>query len=472
MIEYLTKASLAARPDGISTTSPSPYPLHTLLTALARLDSLASLVSTLRSQILTHVITPLARPKSAHQIVIEDSRIQVHPSAAPRSMQDSLNDIAEVLNFVQTHFVSKSSTLSENKAFTDGLRKDSYQLALDQLIIPSLPTRVDDLPIYLNVVLAASERSEDVIKPFYDAQVGEAWGNKRRRAVGEDVRRLIVKDGWRGWEGQLVQREKDVVEIVEEEVEVDGEEEHVNGVDSVVGNGSKSEKPVDHDNVEKDQEKEDVVMGNEQEEGWGFEEKREEALNSQSLREVDEGEGWGFDEAQPAKPPTTTAPVDDVVEEGWAFDDDPTPPAPVEKPPPPPPKPAKPAREAKRLAKKVGKAKIQDDFEWGSESEATQSSLPSPPLPQPPRRTPTPPPAQPMSSVISSAEKADDGWGWDEEEAKPTPVKRQRRRIKVLKEQKRRVSEQYLISKACQDLLDMAQDMLREVVQLENQYVT
>ncbi|KAK4683475.1 hypothetical protein P7C73_g6781, partial [Tremellales sp. Uapishka_1] len=171
--------------------------------------------------------------------------------------------------------------------------------------------------------------------------------------------------------------------------------------------------------------------------GWGFDED-EESKSKDKGGEVDtQDDGWGFDDSTSKAGPSKSDDLANAASpegDGWDFED-----VSMTSTAPPPPivKPAKPAREAKRLGKKVAKVKHDiDEDVWGSGSES-----------QVPKETPK------------------DQWGgWEEpkeEVAKPA-LSPKRLKTKVLKEEKRTVKERYLVSRACDKLLDIAERVLKE----------
>lgn len=323
-----------------------------------------------------------------------------------------------------------------------------------------MPSSLPAVPKWLELIHRALDIEEKhsadefkaIVKPFFEVEAGRAWANQRRCRVAEEARKLIV-GGWGGWEAKEAEREREVTVVVE--VEVDDEVEAASA-------------------IEKEEENPDAF-------GWGFEDdsaaKKEVAETVPSAgaagesddANMDAEDGWGFDESAqagpssprtaPTEPNGRTANSDEGEGDGWDFDDTTAAPAPE------PLKPvlAKPAREAKRLGKKVAKVKAEvEDDPWGSGSESTAPA----------------PVAQPLQQ--DEPEPQHDGWGWEEplqtpaapepatEKAAPVRIKR-----KELKEEKKTIRETFLISRACDKLVDMAERVLREAKDLEStSYVT
>ena len=301
------------------------------------------------------------------------------------------------------------------------------QTTLDKVILPAMPTSLSTVPTWLDLVRSAVEieeaqgKSEEIVKRFFDHTAGEAWANQRRKRIAEEVRRLVL-GGWGGWEAKEAEREKEISMVVE--VEVD-ELEPIESTELA--------KP-----TEKVESKETDAFG------WGFDDSPKAEMKEDPLVE---GDGWDFDDspqAGPSSPRKENNGHNEEAADGWDFDD------PIETPPVEQPKPilAKPAREAKRLGKKVAKVKaVQEDDPWGSGSES-----------------------MPSTSAAPEPETATDGWGWDEPESEPAtapePVKpvvaEEQVKRKVLKEEKRLIRETFLVSRACDKVVDIAERVLRE----------
>lgn len=393
-------------------------------------------------------------------------------SGAPNSSAVVLRDVAASLDFIADHvFPPNNLVATERTKFIASLQLSTSQLILDRLLKSSIPFSLSALPPWLDTLHsavdfeAAFDIAQPVIKPFFETDAGSEWARQRQRKVVEEVRRLITS-GWGGWEAREEQREKEVKVVVEVEVEVDDEME----VDDA------------HKTSQIETAKEGTGGGEGDNFGWGFDDsptastktqipppQPQPASTSEAIEvDVDDGnDGWGFDDAEagPSKPTvqdSPTKPTSDATndaEDGWAFDEDLTP-APVA----PPVVIAKPAREAKKLGKRVAKAKT-EDADSGSESFRTKS--PS----RARNRDPTPPRADPVHAPETAVETADD-WGWNEEPAgKSAPsmssAKSAKPKRKEFREEKRTIKETYLVSRACEKLLDTAERILREARDLE-----
>jgi hypothetical protein len=372
---------------------------------------------------------------SGTQSIVEDSdntRATLRlTSSAQRTPDDILSDLSTLFTFIQSTVFPPIQTISDHRTqFLAGLHSATSELLLSTLIVPSIPVSLDDLPTWLNTIQTAASfestanpdiKSTTPVKSFYENQAGLSWANQRRSQIGEQVRKLIV-DGWAGWEAVSISRDKEISVVVE--VEVD-EEEDVDMDTKAEIAASEPVMALETSSVPAPT-KSAAKADNEEEEGWEFEE-------PVALVQP---------EAGPSSPRRIAT---EDVEDGWAFDDDLSTPAPA----PAPIKVPKPTREAKKLGKKVAKAKTQEqeDQDSGVDSaEASRSNSTS---------TPTPPEAPTPESKASGMD-----WAWDDEPKKEVAKPKAKR--KVLKDEKRVIKEMFLVSKACDTLLELAEQVLRD----------
>jgi hypothetical protein len=362
--------------------------------------------------------------------------------SSERAPNDILADLSTVFTFIQSTAFPPIIAASEARTtFLAGLHSSTSELLLSTLITPSIPASLDDLPTWLDTIQSASDFeataspgdvSTTPVKTFLEDQAGVSWANLRRNQVGEQVRRLIV-DGWAGWEAVSISRDKEISVVVEVEVEVDEEEqadvemgsETVIAPISTQASGTVSVPPP----LDKSA-KTANSTANDEEEGWEFEEPTPPAQS----------------EAGPSSPRRIAT---EDADDGWAFDDDLSAPTPV----PAPIKAPKPTREAKKLGKKVAKAKTQeleqDDQDSGMDSaEISRSNSIASPTPP---KAPSPP----------SKAGGMDWEAWDDEPKKDLQVKPKAKR-KILKDEKRVIKETFLVSKACDTLLELAEHVLRD----------
>jgi centromere/kinetochore protein ZW10 len=363
-------------------------------------------------------------------------------SCDPRRPAEVLSDTSTLLQFAaNTVFPSSTPPIPERESFLSELRHATNTAVLDFVLLPSMPSSVPSVPGWLDLLLQAvdSEASlpgvsgNEVIKPFFESEAGSAWASQRRRSVAEEVRKLIT-GAWGGWEAVEAEREKEITVVVEVEVEEDN-----------LGWGFEDKtkppktKPVEPEPAAKTSDAGEMQV--DEDEGWGFEYGANAGLSSSHQESAMNGDAAG--------------PSEDAETEGdgWDFEiSEPTAPEPVPV--------ARPAREAKRLGRKLAKAKTAEPVEeegWKSESSMKSG----------------------MVAEVTAAEEnagrnsraAADSWGdWTEDVPRAaatntSPVKLKRT---VLKEEKRVIKEHFLVSQACDKLLEFAVRMLQEAQDLHN----
>jgi len=366
--------------------------------------------------------------------------MQLSASSSQRSPSDILSDLSTLFTFFQsTVFPPVAATFEARTQFLAGLHSATSELLLSTLILPSIPGSLDDVPTWLSIIQTAAdfestarpdEHSTYPVKSFLENDAGLSWANLRRYQVGEQVRRLIV-DGWAGWEAVSISRDKEISVVVE--VEVDDDEEEDVDMDTKV----KADAP---DLIPRVEEKSVPPSTST---------KKAEMAEAAGEKEEEEG-GWEFEEPSPttqpeAGPSSPRRIATEDADDGWAFDDDLSTPAPA----PAPIKAPKPTREAKKLGKKVAKAKQeQDDQDSGMDSnEISRTSSVS---------VPTSPRA-PSPNVKAGGM---DWEAWDDEPKKDLVKPKAKR--KVLRDEKRVIKETFLVSKACDTLLELAENVLRD----------
>lgn len=430
--------------------TPSPYQLWYIYKIMDKLGSLQQHLQTLQQRILKDVILPIVDPSSSHfwRVSVNSSdhlsTLRLDVVRDERIPEDVLTDISTILNLVDTKIFPPPPQVAspERERFLSSMRATVYQAVLDHLLIPSLPESLQPVPKWLEMVRKAmdaeSNKGNEVIRPFFETAAGPVWANRRRRKIGEEVRKLVI-GGWEGWEAVEGKREREVVGVVEIEVE-------------------------DVDEVQPTAPPEKLSTPTEVLPTAGQNPSTNLSDRMDVDRPDDDGDGWDFERpiAGPSKPKPATPPIngDASIDDGWAFDD------PVEAAPPPPPAAviAKPAREAKRLGKKVAKSKpVVDDDPWGSDGDSSMNGTGYSVSED--RHTPLAETTSP--SIAAETGEAGDGWGWAEEQKEPprtaTPPKKMK---KVFKEERRKVEERYLVSKACSTLLDIASRALKEAHEL------
>jgi centromere/kinetochore protein ZW10 len=331
-----------------------------------------------------------------------------------------------------------------------------------------IPEWLDLLRQAAQLESTAGGGTEKVIQPFVEGRAGQEWVQSRARAALEDVKQLVL-GGWGGWDGMEVKREREVSVLVEVE-----EDEPTA---TAIGSGKEKTEAVEVDGDE---------------DGWGLDSpiasthpdipalpRKEEGTAADPVVVDAEEDAWGFDDDDKSKSesvstkaraeiPVSTAKADADEPDGWEFDLDSSKPAAAASATT---KPAKPVREAKKLGKKVARAKQAEadamaDADIRVEDEQMPSGMSG------------------MSTPASSSEvhsgQDGDGWGWDEPAAvAPEDVARDTSQGKVVEKQasarrmitrqeKRVVEESYLVSKACEKLLGLVGRCLAESRELES----
>ena len=377
-----------------------------------------------------------------------------------RSPSDILEDISAVLTFVkESVYPAPSSPVLEREGFLSEIQSATFRALLGHVILTAMPSNLSNIPMWLELVQRASKLEDknmsspdsSIIRQFFESEAGTAWANQRRRRITEETRKLVL-GGWGGWEAKEAHREKEVVMVVE--VEIDDED---NDMEMVNASGQQPTTSVNDDGF-----------------GWGFENDKAKATEvADSGMDIDHG--WGFDNEQSSAGPSNprdspkktngnvSASTEDVGD-GWDFED---PIAPASVPEPPKPIiPAKPTREAKRLGRKVAKVtSIVDDDPWGSASESVDD-----------RPNSTMGPSMDAQSHIGGAAPTADDWGgWAGSEKyaktlgpKKVAVKFPKARRKELKEDTRMIKETFLVSRACEKLVDIADRVLQEAQDLSS----
>ncbi|KAK8844568.1 hypothetical protein IAR55_006415 [Kwoniella newhampshirensis] len=455
-----------SRPTYLSSpANASPYPVTDIYAALSRLSLLEEPLRNLRSRILRDIVDPLVTSKWRAECTSMDGLSLMRLEAvSAQSPFEVLDGVSAFLDYVsETVFPSSSSLVAGRESFLHDISSGAFQAVLDHLIVPSMPTSLSIVPSWLEVLTKAVEVEKPlrpgigVIEPFFTSKAGPMWAQQRRFAVADDTRKVILS-GWGGWEADEKERSVETVVLVEVEVDDD------NGDEKMEDDGAF---------------------------GWGLDAaqaKEDQATDQQTLVEGDadvtmqEDDGWGFDGSTTAGPSKPTSPIQseqqaqpaaEFEEDGW--DLDPVVPSTEPTRPPSPPKLVKPAREAKRLGKKVAKARHTDDDDpWGSATDSNRDSPGSSVLESENGYVDKPAPISQPDSEASKVEP-DEGWGWDDDpRPDPQPPRGQpessakRPKRTELREERRTIKETSLVSKACESLLDLARGILSEINELHS----
>lgn len=425
---------------------------------LSQLGSLPDVLHNLRHRLLRDLILPAVFPSKGQSWRVEESRadslsiLRLEASPQPRSPGDILSGISTILAFIATTVFPPSPTSPPNReAFLSDLQTAALQAFLDHVILPDMPSTMASIHTWLETVHAAmkfeasligTNCTKVIVQPFFESAAGPAWAAQRRRRVAEEVRRLIL-NGWGGWEAVEVEREKEVAMMEEVEMGDAGEENEL-----VDRGGKESDDEMDF--------------------GWNFgEEEKERPAEAGTAKLAPDpamdiearDDGWQFGDtsnAAGASKPRQSPPAEPNGD-GWVFDE-------VSDPVPKPVALPKPAREAKRLGKKAAKVKtVAEDDVWGSESTSIASSA--------------------QQNGHAPAPVQADAWvGWTNDESlkpesdpaiasAPSSVPKAQSakpRKKAIREVRRTIKETSMISRACEKLLETAERVLREALELQS----
>ncbi|EKM50623.1 uncharacterized protein PHACADRAFT_213522 [Phanerochaete carnosa HHB-10118-sp] len=376
--------------------------LPSVLSSLSS-TNLSSLMTTLRRNISAHYIDFLLSQAAAVELSTVPSlsgavehRLSIFP--APREHENLKNrivNVTTVLSFLDEHLFPH---LPSTAAFPISLSKPLTRALLDKFLIPSLPSTLKELPVFLDVVLHAVGFEDDYIRGMlgdatgghevktWAGSVGTHYEKKRRIDILERARAIII---WNEDDSSSFRAEMAVVREEQSQRDTSVPEfvpEH---------NNVSTSPPPRHASPE------DVA--------WGF--------GDESATAVDE-DGWGLDDdmdidldapAEPSQPsptaPETSEAQDDEDADGaWGLDDENSTDSSAWDDPwgngaepevkPPPPKAPKAATKLEKLSQK------------GKTKEATPASPPPVPVSAPsPKATPLAAPPKPAAPAAQPVER-------------------------------------------------------------------
>jgi hypothetical protein len=330
---------------------------------MSKLDILGQSLQTLHGSLISEVIDVLLAKRGTATTSEAKDNVSVQLGAGS-SPKDTVDGIRTILQFVRSSLTA--ADLPGLHLFSTHLQHEAFSGVLSRLVLPSMPSTTSGLPVWLALVRAcasceeeftdSSESGKGVLAQFAQRDAANRWLGKFRHVRLQRARGLF--GSW--------------ATVGVKAVEVDVREE-----------------------VQEVQDVEMLEVG-------------VEALETPSapIEAEEEGDsGWGFDdEDEPPAPAAEPepAPADDD-EDGWGFDDDTPAPTPA-------PKPKAPVREAKRLGKRVPRARSSSQSRSPSPPPAIPEPVPQPepepaPAPKPTLRArPTPPPAPlKLVRVVSAA---------------------------------------------------------------------
>ena len=344
---------------------------------------------------------------------------------------ETIANLSKLLGFCASLLDCAPESLRQ--AFATTFQEQTLRAMLNQMLLPALPVHLVAVPMWIETVQQAVifEDSLDaklrIIKPFFDSEAGQTWASKRREIVADEVRKLII-EGWRGWEAEEVKRDKEVVIVIEVLEEVSDHSEAIKTSSSANGH--------------------QIPPSQDAEDGWAFEEGSAAVLpEAEQVEDAREG-GWDFDEeathgSRPSKSPPKRGEIaaDTSLGEGdgWDFDMSAEDRLPAVQPTQAP----KPTREARRLGKKAKTSSTASET-------ASETSVPVSP-------------SEPDDWGDWGDQVATNGHANKALDAKSSePVKMK----KVFKEEKSLLEESYFLSKACRQLVSIAEEVLGEAKQM------
>ncbi|KAH8091668.1 Centromere/kinetochore Zw10-domain-containing protein [Cristinia sonorae] len=393
--------------------SDTVLPLSSIISALSS-SSRTNHLNTLRRDLTTHYLENIFSQPFSVEVTSgnAESKLTLFPSPPNVENKDTrINNLTTVLTFLNDHLFHH---LPPEPSFPRTLAKPVTSALLNKLLIPSLPSSLDQLPHYLSLVRHAVAFEETCLHQILDPTSREreirSWVDglashyerKRRTDILERARGVILRE-----ENESEQFRVEVV---------------------IVPDTPKEPAPPV------------IAVGEEDPAAWGFEDESEESTP------VDE-DGWGFEdepEPVPEPEPTPVPPVPVVAEQedpadawGWN-DDEPLPADDPEAEDPsawddpwgeeePAPAPAPVPKTATRLEKLAGKS---------------NGTPVAPPIQSPnPLTAPPPTPAMPVA-------------------AKHVPP--------PLRTEPQIVKESYVVSGRVKELMFLVEDVLREAEELSS----
>ncbi|WWC85501.1 uncharacterized protein L201_000365 [Kwoniella dendrophila CBS 6074] len=493
-------------PPQFEPSTSSHYSLAEIYAALSRLGLLQETLQSLSNRLQKEIIQPVV--VTSHKISLSTAEklsiLRLEPNT-DSSTSTVLEGVKTILDFTSNTIIpsfSSSDTSGIRDQFLESLHKSAFQSILDFVILPSLPPTLSGISDWLSTIQQAvqvessfSKAGNEVIKPFFENEAGISWAQQRRYAIADQVRQLIL-GGWGGWESTEKEQEREVINYIEVEVDDEpiippvssktgtkGEEDFGRGFDKSPKQDRVDIPAVKPDvtKVESDQ-AEDINM---EDDGWGFEES-----SSSSAA--------GPSSPRKASPPPPDVPMIEDEEDGWDLDPSPPTPSSIAEPEPEiakvsepvqAPKPSKPAREAKRLGKRVAKVKQEEEYDpWASPDPGEDPiklangnhHVTNPPVKI--TSSLTPPHSAPKQ------DEGEEGWGWDDDTTSAPIMKDSKKEIpdvsalippapesqmhpqkrKEIREEKSVIKELYLVSTACETLVNIAQSILYDINQLKS----
>ncbi|WVN86029.1 uncharacterized protein L203_101187 [Cryptococcus depauperatus CBS 7841] len=298
------------QPEIFSSHAPPSYALSAILTSLSSLSLLSELLENMAARISREIVIPLVSQHCQIDIICEQrtsTLISVRSNATP---QDVLTGVKKLLDFIHNIVFPPTINLRERQTWLEKVTISTFQSLLSRLLIPSIPSSTAGLPQWLDLLQSslaiessfwvdpASSRN-GVLQTFWHNQAGREWATKQQYDTADAVRTLVLVE-WRNWVEKEEKREREVVSVVE--IEVDDGELFELGTQARIPNHS-------IESLDGGFLSNDAQRGEDIEEGWGFNdtevinrndvddtENKNPSTRAQEQGGLDEDDGWGFDD--------------------------------------------------------------------------------------------------------------------------------------------------------------------------------
>lgn len=205
---FLTAATRATLTTEKTSATNQTYTIAELNEALCHLGILDQLLSQLQAQILRELVVPVV---SSRTFVVEGYHSgdrELHfVERAGASATDVVSGIRDLVQFMTNALYSPLAVVT---SFLSSFSEAVYQQVLKEVIIPSMPHDLSELPPWLGDVEQCVSWEQEgpgdshtrVLERFLAEQAGGNW-LAGHRAAGFLETRSLVYEGWKGWDFRL-----------------------------------------------------------------------------------------------------------------------------------------------------------------------------------------------------------------------------------------------------------------------------
>lgn len=199
------------------------YTVAELINALRGLGILDQLLSQLQDQMLRELVAPLVTSRS---LVSEgynpgDKLLRLERKEGA-TLTEIVSCIRDLVRFTED---ALSCPLEAVNLFLSSFREALYQRVLREVVIPSMPYELGELPPWLSDVgqcaswekESAGDSNKLVLQSFLEDQAGSRW-LMGHEAEGLLETRSLVFDGWKDWDFRLEEVNPTVYPRTEEKV--------------------------------------------------------------------------------------------------------------------------------------------------------------------------------------------------------------------------------------------------------------